>query len=205
MEATWARESLSNRHSIICLKSVIFFHLLFWGVEHIGTHHLNRTSTITCHLSQLVPFHSISVSAANSRNENSSSETLTSKPAHHTCKAIKFVHLTTSLRLSFWVQTLKMLSDMSDLMIFNNFWKRDWWISIHTLKKKRGEDVYASPASRHSNSLFSQTSASKSTLQSSCHVTSEHCGVQTTGPQETCFGCNEMNEWENCLWACVCV
>lgn len=93
----------------------------------IRKHCLNQTpcsalSAITCHLSQLVPFHFITVSAANSRtnrNRNCSSETLSWKPANHTCKANEPVRFTTSPAFQLAVKTLEMLLDISNLLIFN--------------------------------------------------------------------------------------
>lgn len=98
----------------------------------IRKHCLNQApcsvlSAITCHLPQLVLFHFITVGAANSRNDrnrNCSSETLRWKPANHTCKANEPVHFTTSLAFQLTVQTLEMLSDMSDLLIFDNSQKK---------------------------------------------------------------------------------
>lgn len=37
------------------------------------------------------------------------------------------------------------------------------------------------------------------------YLVSERCELQTTEPYESGFVWHEMNEWESCVWACVCL
>lgn len=123
--ATWAKASLHTSHLSSCWGSDIFSICYFGHVSPtakpqeycISKHCLtvapgSALSAIACHLPQLVPFHFINVRALNSRNDRDrsrSSETLSWKPANHTCKANKPVCFTPSLAFQLTGQTLEML------------------------------------------------------------------------------------------------
>lgn len=82
-----------------------------------------------------------------------------------------------------------------------------WFYSRLGTKKKlnKWQCEYTLPAIRVvTPSLFYQNVLTESLLLSYRHA-GEHCGVQISSPWETWSVCNEMNEWESCVWACVCV